>query len=61
MRISFKKLFKRKKIVEKCDYEVEQCRKIAMIEAFKQREYVRHNSNICMRFQSWNMYDISMK
>lgn len=61
MKISFEKLFKRKKIVENYDYEAEQYRKIALIEAYKQREVVRCNSNMCMRFGAMNIYDISLR
>lgn len=61
MKVSLVQLFKRKKTDEKCDREAEQCRKIALIEAYKQREYLKYSSNMCMRFQSWNMNDISMK
>ena len=61
MKISLLQLFKPKNTEKNYDREAEQCRKIALIEAYKQREYVRYNSNMCMRFYSWNVHDISMR
>lgn len=61
MKFSLVQLFRRKSYVENYDREAEQCRKIAMIEAYKQKLYLKHNFNVCMGFNSWNMRDISMR
>ena len=61
MKFAFAKLFKRKVSEEVYDREAEQCRKIAELEAYKQKLYLKHNFNVCMGFRSWNMRDISMR
>lgn len=61
MKISLLQLFRPKIMEKNYDREAEQCRKIALIEAYKQRELVRYNSNMCMRFYSCNIHDISMR
>ena len=55
------KFFKRKKFQENYDRDVEQYRKMALIEAYRQREYLKYSANMCMRFQAWNINDISMR
>lgn len=61
MKVWLAKFFKRKKFQEDYDRETEQCRKIALIEAYKQRDHLRHSATMCMRFQAWNINDISMR
>lgn len=61
MKFSMVRFFRRDKSEKKYIREAELCRKIAEVKAYKQRLYLKHNFNMCMGFNSWNMRDISMR